>query len=99
MLVHSVFFTLKESISEEDRATFINQVGLLANIETVDSFHIGTPAATPDRPVIQKNYDVALTVILKSLKDHDIYQDHQIHLDFIANNNHLWKNVVIYDVD
>jgi hypothetical protein len=69
------------------------------DIETVDSIYIGTPAATPDRPVIQKNYDVALTVVLKSLEDHDVYQEHQIHLDFVKNNSHRWESVVIYDAD
>jgi hypothetical protein len=99
MLVHSVFFTLKDGVSEQEKAAFINQARLLGNIETVHSMYLGTPAATPDRPVIQKNYDVAVTVLLDSLEDHDVYQVHQIHQDFIANNSHLWENVVIYDSD
>ena len=99
MLVHSVFFTLKEGLSDEQKAAFIEQVNTLGDIDTVKSIHVGTPAATPDRPVIQKNYDVGLTVIFDSIEQHDVYQDAQIHLDFIENNKELWENVVIYDVD
>ncbi|MCB1122179.1 MAG: Dabb family protein [Verrucomicrobiae bacterium] len=99
MLVHSVFFTLKDGLSEAEKAHFIEQVGTLGNIPTVDSIYIGTPAATPDRPVIRKDYDVALTVLLKSLDDHDVYQEHQIHLDFIKNNSKFWESVIIFDAD
>lgn len=99
MLVHSVFFTLKEGLTDEQKAAFIDQVKTLGDIDTVKSIHIGTPAATPDRPVIQKNYDVGLTVIFDSIAEHDVYQDAQIHLDFIENNKDLWESVVIYDVD
>jgi len=99
MLVHSVFFTLKAGISDEEKAHFIQQVGTLGAIPTVDSLYIGTPAATPDRPVIQKDYDVALTVLLKSMEDHDLYQEHHIHLDFIENNSKYWEKVIIFDAD
>lgn len=99
MLVHSVFFTLKEGLSEDQKAAFIEQVHTLGTIDTVRSIHVGTPAATPDRPVIQTNYDVGLTVAFDSIEGHDIYQEAQAHHDFIENNKDLWENVVIYDVD
>ena len=99
MLVHSVFFTLKEGTSDDQKAAFIEQVKTLGSIDTVKSIHVGTPAATPDRPVIQKNYDVGLTVSFDSIDEHDVYQDAQAHLDFIENNKDLWESVVIYDVD
>lgn len=99
MLVHTVFFTLKAGISAEEKAAFIKAVEGLGAIETVHSIYVGTPAATPDRPVINKDYDVALTVVLGSLEDHDAYQVHPIHADFVANNSHVWEKVVIYDAD
>lgn len=99
MLVHTVFFYLKSGLSEEEKAAFIKEVKNLGTIETVHSMHVGTPAATPVRPIIQTDYDVGLTVIFNNLADHDIYQVHQAHNDFIANNSHLWDKVVIYDAD
>tara|TARA_B100001123_G_scaffold158660_1_gene183454 strand:- start:4938 stop:5237 length:300 start_codon:yes stop_codon:yes gene_type:complete len=99
MLVHTVYFYLKPEISESEKAQFVKQVKTLEKIETVRSFYVGIPAATLDRPVIRKDYSVALTVVLDDLEGHDIYQVHQIHKDFIANNNHLWAEVVIYDAN
>ena len=99
MLVHSVFFYLKPDVSEEQTAAFMKQVEGLGSIETVQSLHVGSPAATPKRPVIQSDYSVGLTVLFKSLVDHDVYQVHQVHNDFIANNSHLWDKVVIFDAD
>jgi len=40
-----------------------------------------------------------VTVVFKTMADHDVYQDHQVHSDFIENNKHLWDTVVIYDAD
>jgi hypothetical protein len=99
MLVHTVYFYLKPEVSEEETATFIKQVKGLGAIETIDSIHVGTPAATPIRPVVKNDYSVASTVIFKTIADHDVYQDHQIHEDFINSNKHLWDKVVIYDAD
>ena len=99
MLVHTVYFYLKPEVSEEETAAFIKRVEGLGAIETIDSIYIGTPAATPVRPVVKNDYSVALTVIFKTMADHDVYQDHPVHTDFIENNKDLWANVVIYDAD
>ncbi|MCZ6673350.1 MAG: Dabb family protein [Verrucomicrobia bacterium] len=99
MLVHTVFFYLKVDVTEEQTAAFVKQVEELGSIETVHSIHVGTPAATPKRPIIQADYAVGLTVLFNSLEDHDVYQVHQVHNDFIASNSHLWEKVVIYDAD
>ena len=99
MLVHTVFFYLKSTVGEDEKAAFINEVKRLGEIQTVKSIYVGTPADTPIRPVIQRDYSVALTVVLENLQDHDIYQDHKIHHDFIARNNHLWEKVVVFDAD
>jgi len=99
MLVHTVYFYLKPDVSEEGTAAFIKQVEGLGAIETIDAMHVGTPAATPVRPVVKNDYSVAVTVVFKTMADHDVYQDHQVHSDFIENNKHLWDTVVIYDAD
>ena len=58
---------------------------------------LGTPAQTPDRPVVDNTYDCALTVVLNNLEEHDQYQDDPIHLEFIKNCSHLWEKVKIFD--
>ena len=99
MLVHTVYFWLKSGLSEEDKQQFQDGVESLATIESTEQVVIGTPAETTKRPVIDDTYDCALTVILKDISAHDLYQDDPIHHKFIADCNHLWERVQVYDAD
>jgi hypothetical protein len=99
MLVHNVFFWLKEGHSKKDKESFISEVKMLAHIPDVESVYVGTPAAVNDRKVIDKSYDVALTVIFKDIASHDSYQTHEIHQRFLANNSSKWTRVLVYDAN
>jgi hypothetical protein len=99
MLVHTVIFWLKKDLSEDQQVVFTNEVKTLGEISSVESFHIGTPAPTPKRPVIEDSYDYAITVVLKDMDAHDDYQVDPIHLDFIDKCKDMWERVVIYDAD
>jgi hypothetical protein len=98
MLVHSVFFWLKKDLSDEQKALFTEKLQGLTTIKPSVLVTIGTPAAT-DRPVIDRSYDHALTCIFESMADHDAYQLHPAHKDFIENCAPLWERVLIYDAD
>ena len=99
MLVHTVIFWLKKDLSEDQKNIFIKEVKTLGEISSVYDFHLGTPAATPKRPVVEDSYDFAITVVLKDMVAHDDYQADPIHLEFIDNCKEMWERVVIYDVD
>ncbi len=99
MLVHTVYFYLKDEVTESQAAAFAEDVKTLGGIETVKHIWVGTPAATPERPVIDNSYGVGLTTVFDSLADHDVYQVHELHLSFIARNKDLWAKVQIYDAD
>lgn len=99
MLVHTVIFWLKEGLKEEDRNKFFKGVEKLGLIKSVEHSFIGTPADTPDRPVVDNSYDCALTVVLKDLEQHDDYQVDPIHLEFIKDCANLWEKVQIFDAD
>ena len=99
MLVHTVIFWLKKDLSEDQQVVFTNEVKTLGEISSVESFHLGTPAPTPKRPVIEDSYDYAITVVLKDMDAHDYYQVDPIHLDFIDKCKDMWERVVIYDAD
>ncbi len=98
MLVHSVFFWLKTDLTEAQRTNFRAGVESLAKIECAEAVYIGTPSTT-DRPVIDKSYDIGLTVVLKDLAAHDAYQVDPIHRQFVEEFGSYWERVVIYDVD
>tara|TARA_Y100001933_G_scaffold173985_1_gene172419 strand:- start:210 stop:509 length:300 start_codon:yes stop_codon:yes gene_type:complete len=99
MLTHTVIFWLKEGLTKEDRDLFFEGVNTLATISSVENTFIGTPANTPKRPVVDDSYDCALSVSIKNLDDHDLYQADPIHLAFVEKCGHLWEKVIIYDAD
>ena len=98
MLVHSVFFWLKADLSESQRTAFRAGVDSLAAIGSAEAVYIGTPSTT-DRPVIDRSYDIGLTVVLKDLAAHDAYQIDPIHRKFVDEFGGYWERVVIYDAD
>ena len=99
MLVHTVVFWLKNDLSNEERSTFFKEVATLGGIPCVEDFHLGTPAQTPKRPVIDDSYDCALTVVLKDLSAQEQYHIDPIHQAFIDVCSSFWERVVIYDAD
>ena len=97
MLIHTVIFWLKEGLTQEDKDLFFEGAKTLSTIESVEQSYMGTPADTTKRPVVDNSYDCAITVCLRDLAAHDLYQADPIHLAFIEKCGHLWERVVIYD--
>ena len=97
MLVHNVYFWLKENLSDEDRGKFWEGVKTLSTIESTTHVFIGEPAVTEPRPIIDRSYDFGLTVVLENITAHDEYQADPIHLQFVEDCGHLWTRVQIYD--
>ena len=94
--IHTVFFWLKDGISEEERASFEKNLRSLEPIESIRAFHVGPTAGTP-RDVVDNSYDYALIVHFEDAAGHDIYADHPIHLAFIEAQNENWVRVQVYD--
>lgn len=94
--VHHVYFWLKNTDSAEDRSKLIEGLKILAKVPMIRTSHIGLPAPT-NRSVIDSSYAVSWLCFFDDLKDQEIYQDHPIHLEFIANCASLWDKVVVYD--
>jgi hypothetical protein len=98
MLVHNVFFWLKEKDNAEAKASLLAGLKSLEAIDTIKAAYTGTPAATR-RPVIDSSYDCAEVFIFDDEAGHDVYQVHPLHKKFIEECAHLWEKVVIYDVE
>jgi len=100
MLVHTVLFRFTPESSEAQIQACANDArNLLAKIETVHSLYIGSPADTEVRPVSVRDFDLMLTVLFESIADHDVYQTHSLHDEFIANNKDNWASVAVHDAD
>ncbi len=98
MLVHSVFFWLKKDLEESQVAEFKRGLETLVDIQCAEAVYTGTPSTT-ERPVIDKSYDYALTVILKDMEAHDQYQAHNLHTTFLNTFKPMFEKVLIYDAD
>lgn len=96
-LVHHVFFWLKNPDSKEDLAKLIAGVKSLEKIETIRSMHVGVPASTEKRDVVDNSYSVSELMFFDDTAGQKTYQDHPIHQQFIADCSHLWERVVVYD--
>lgn len=96
-LVHHVFFWLKNPESLEDKQQLIEGIKTLKTIEQVADFHIGVPASTEQRDVVETTYSVTEMLIFANEEDEAIYQNHQIHQEFVDKYQHLWSKVLVYD--
>lgn len=97
MLVHSVYFWLKDDISPADRAAFEAGVQSLRGIGSVEAAYIGVPSSTERRAVVDSSYSFGLTLIFKDRPAHDAYQVDPIHLAFVSACKAYWTRVQIYD--
>jgi len=97
VLVHHAFFWMKNPNSKDDLAKLIAGVKSLSKIETIQYIHVGIPASTEKRDVVDNSYGVSELMFFKDLAGQKTYQDHPIHQKFIAECSHLWEKVVVYD--
>lgn len=96
-LVHHVLFWLKNPDSKEDLAKLIAGVKSLSKIETIRKIHVGVPASTEKRDVVDNSYSVSELMFFDDTAGQKTYQDHPIHQKFIAECSALWEKVVVYD--
>lgn len=97
-LLHHVFFWLKNPESKEDRDKLVAGIKTLGAIETVKSIHVGLPASTEKRDVVENSYQVSELLCFDSLEGQATYQTHPLHLKFVEECSSLWTKVVVYDV-
>lgn len=97
ILVHHVFFWLKNPECSEDRNKLIAGIRSLKKIESVRTLHIGIPASTEKREVVDNSYSVSELMLFDDVAGQNIYQDHPIHKKFVEECSSLWSKVIVYD--
>ncbi len=96
-LVHHVYFWLKEPNNEAHKKQLVNALNDLLKVETIKMSHIGYPAGTESRDVVDHSYSVSYMVMFDGRAGQDAYQVDPIHVKFVEENQHLWDKVVVYD--
>ena len=97
ILAHDVYFSLNDA-SQAARAELLAACRkYLTGHEGTLSFSVGVLAAELNRPVNDRDFDVALHITFASRAAHDAYQEHARHKQFIAEQQNNWKKVRVFD--
>ena len=96
LLVHNVYFSLNESTPETREKLVASCHKYLSGHQGVVFYAAGT-LSDLDRPVNDREFDVALHFVFKQKADHDRYQEAPMHLQFIEENKDNWSKVWVFD--
>jgi hypothetical protein len=97
VLAHDVYFSLNDpSPKAKDELVAACKKYLTGHDGTV-YFSVGTLAAELNRPVNDRDFDIALHVYFKDRAAHDQYQEAPRHKQFIAEQQANWKKVRVFD--
>ncbi len=97
MLAHNVYFALHDR-SDLSRAKLVAACKkYLADHPGVIFFAAGTLAEELDRPVNDRDFDVALHVVFDTPANQDLYQTAPLHLKFIEEEKANWAKVRVFD--
>jgi len=97
-LVHSVYFTLKDSAAEScDRFLAACNEYLTGHPGCVH-FSAGRLAEQYDRPVNDRAFHAAIVVVFENAAAHDAYQVSERHKQFLAEQAKNWTQVRVFDV-
>jgi hypothetical protein len=97
MLAHNVYFTLNDnSTAAKEKLVLACRKYLTGHPGTL-FFGAGTRVEELDRPVNDRDFDVALVVVFDGKANHDKYQKADRHLAFIEENKANWAEVRVFD--
>jgi stress responsive alpha/beta barrel protein len=97
LLSHDVYFSLNDASPAARDALVAACKKYLTGHPGVVSFSAGVLASELNRPVNDRDFDVALHVVFDGKASHDKYQDAARHKQFIEENQKNWKKVRVFD--
>ena len=97
LLSHDVYFSLNDASPAARDALVAACKKYLTGHPGVVAFSAGVLASELDRPVNDRDFDVALHMVFDGKASHDKYQDAPRHKQFIEENQKNWKKVRVFD--
>jgi hypothetical protein len=97
MIVHNVYFTLKDASPEATKKLVDACRKYLTGHPGEVTFAAGPRAKEFQRTVNDQDFDVALGIVFKNKAAHDQYAEAKRHLQFIEENKDNWKTVRVFD--
>ena len=96
MLAHNVFFSLHDN-SPAAIASLVADCHKYLSRHPGEVFYAAGTLSDVDRPVSDRDYDVALHVVFTDRAALDAYAVAPRHQEFIAANKANWKKVRVFD--
>ena len=97
MLIHNVYFTLKDSSQPAIDGLVADCYKYLDKHPGVVFFAAGQLAKELDRPVNDLDFQVGLHVVFESMDYQGQYQQHEKHIEFMETNKENWQKVRVFD--
>jgi hypothetical protein len=97
MLAHNVYFTLNDNSAAAKEKLLADCKKYLTGHPGTVFFGAGALVAELDRPVNDRDFDIALQVVFDGMESHNRYQKADRHLAFMAENKANWKKVRVFD--
>jgi len=94
---HMVFFTLKDKTPAAKQKLVEACKKYLTEHDGTIYFSAGVLAEKFDRPVNDREFDVALHLVFKNKAAHDKYAVAERHVKFIEENKDNWAKVRVFD--
>lgn len=99
MITHCVYFTLNDKSSETLSAFLEDSRMFGKNISEIQWIHVGTPMPGANRPIHDKDFDVAIVSAFASAQTLQAYLDHPDHVDYCERNKAIWKQLRVFDAE
>jgi len=96
MIAHNVYFSLKDNSPEKVQQLVQECHQYLAPLPGMVFYAAGT-CSDMDRPVNDRDYDVALHCVFKDRAALEAYLAAPKHLEFVARHKDNWKQVRVFD--
>ena len=97
MLAHNVYFSLKDRSDSAVQTLVAVCKKYLAKHPGIVFFACGALEKGLNRPVNDRDFDVALHVSFDSKASHDAYQVAPLHDTFVEENKENWAKVQVFD--
>lgn len=97
MFGHCVYFTLKNKSDSAVKELVDDCHKYLAEIPGIVFYAAGIRAEEMQRPVNDRDFDVALHVVFTDKAAADAYQTHENHTAFVEKHSSRWQTVRVFD--
>jgi len=97
MIAHNVYFSLNDDSTEARQKLVAECHEYLADIPGIEFYAAGTLAEQFNRPVNDRDFQVALHLVFADGDAMETYLEHPRHLEFVERNKANWAKVRVFD--